>query len=139
MPDYRQLFGVAAILFAIGFILQSIMPARAIPIGPSVSLGANPVFAVHTSGSSGTLFTNNTSSSAVITDLVILEDAYWFMTFSVTNGGDEFRFFADYGEGVSGVESLSSGIRVPAGESLTFTGSHTSYCQGASASGYYAH
>ena len=91
MFDYKQLFGFAAILFGIGFILQSIMPARAISMGPSVSMGSNPVFAVQASGQSGTLFTNNTSSPAIITDLFVLDNSYCYMTFSVSNSGDQFR------------------------------------------------
>ena len=136
MFDYKQLFGFAAILFGIGFVVQSIMPAGAIPLGPAVSMGQNPIFAVQVSGQSGTLFSNNTSSPAIITDLFILENSYCYMTFSVSNGGDQFRV-GDY-NGTLSVISLQSGIRVPPGESLTFAGDQN-YCQGASASGYYAH
>ena len=137
MFDHKRLFGFAAILFGIGFILQSIMPARAISMGPSVSMGSNPVFAVHASGQSGTIFTNNTSSSAIITDLAIVFDYYCTMTFSGSNSGDSFRFKTAQ-NGPLTVVSLNSGLKVPAGESLSFSGD-SSYCLGVSVSGYYAH
>ena len=46
MLDYRQLFGLSAVLFGIGFVFQSIVPAQALPLGPNVSLGSNPIFTV---------------------------------------------------------------------------------------------
>jgi hypothetical protein len=138
MFDHKRLFGFAAILFGIGFILQSIMPAMAISMGPNVSMGSNPVFAVHASGYSGTLFTNNTSSTAIITDLAIVTNHYCTMTFSGSNSGDSFRFRM-YESGTLNVVSLNSGLKVPAGESLSFSGDSSSYCQGVSVSGYYAH
>ena len=42
MKDYKQLFGYAAILFGIGFVIRSFMPAYALD-GPTVSMGSNPV------------------------------------------------------------------------------------------------
>ena len=42
MFDYRNLFGLAAILFGSGFFVQSLQSANA-TIGPSVSLGSNPI------------------------------------------------------------------------------------------------
>ena len=61
-----------------GFIISmegvnTIMPANAVPTGANTSFGSNPVFAFQSSGSSGTLFTNNTSAPAVITDLAIAQ------------------------------------------------------------------
>lgn len=138
MFDYKQLFGFAAILFGIGFILQSIMPAGANPAAPSISLGANPIFSVYTSGQSGALFINNTSSPAIITDLVVVAYYDCQMNFSVSNGGDTFAIRADPDLATSGFISLNSGIKVPAGETLSYSGA-SNYCQGASASGYYAH
>lgn len=139
MFDYKQLFGFAAILFGIGFILQSILPANAIPMGPNVSLGTNPVFSTHATGYSGTLFTNNTSSTVIITDLVVISYYDCMMTFSVSNNGDSFQLITDSSFGDTGIISLSSGLKIPAGETLSFSGSNSSYCAGASASGYYAH
>ena len=41
MKDYRQLFGIAAIIMACSFLVRSFQPAHAIN-GPSVSMGSNP-------------------------------------------------------------------------------------------------
>jgi len=42
MIDYKQLFGYAAILFGLGFLLRSVLPAHAFNTS-NVSLGTNPV------------------------------------------------------------------------------------------------
>lgn len=140
MLDYRQLLGLSAVLFGIGFVFQSIVPAQALPFGPSVSLGSNPVFAVQSSGSNGTLFTNSSAHPAIITDLSITQSTNsgvtCQLTFSVSNNGDSYRLFSNPA-GVHGVASLNSGLQVPPGESLSFSGN--GYCSGAAASGYYAH
>ena len=44
MKDYKILFGYAAILLSIGFVIRSITFAYAYPTGPSVSMGSNPKF-----------------------------------------------------------------------------------------------
>jgi hypothetical protein len=43
MKDYRVLFGYAAILLSIGFVIRSITFAYAYPTGPNVSMGSNPI------------------------------------------------------------------------------------------------
>ena len=43
MLDYKQLFGLSAILFGLGFFIKSVTVAHAIPSGPIVSLGVNPI------------------------------------------------------------------------------------------------
>ena len=140
MFDHKPLFGFAAVLFGFGFVFQSIVPAQALPVGPTVSMGSNPIFAVQNSGSNGTLFTNTTSGPAIITDLAITQSTNsgvtCQLTFSVSNNGDQYRLFSNPA-GVHGVASLQSGLQVPAGESLTYSGN--GYCSGAAASGYYAH
>ena len=42
MQNYKTLFGYAAILFGLGFLVRSFMPAHAFN-GPTVSTGANPI------------------------------------------------------------------------------------------------
>lgn len=42
MKDYKVLFGYAAILLSIGFVIRSITFAYAYPTGPSVSMGSIP-------------------------------------------------------------------------------------------------
>lgn len=136
---HNHYFGIASVLFATAGLIWSIGQALAIPMGPNISLGQNPVFAVQSTGYTGTLFTNNTSSTAVVTDLVVVASYACNMNFSVSNGGDAFRILASPQNGSPGQVSLQSGIKIPAGETLEFSGNHSSYCAGASASGYYAH
>ena len=69
MPDYKQLFGYAAILFGIGFIIQSIMPAVANPSGPSISFGGNPYRSEYRIGS-GTLLNTSSTETFIITTIV---------------------------------------------------------------------
>ncbi len=69
MFDYRQLFGLATVLFAVGFILQSIMPAGANPSGPSISFGSNPYKSMYVT-SAGTLFSTSSSETFIITTLM---------------------------------------------------------------------
>lgn len=69
MFDYKRLFGIAAILFGIGFILQSIMPAKANPTGPSVSYGSNPWKSFWVIGN-GTFLTTSASEMFVITTIL---------------------------------------------------------------------
>ena len=71
MKDYRQLFGYAAILFGLGFLVRSFMPAYAIT-GPTVSLGSNPVENFYempnlSGGTSVDIFTNSSSQDFVLT------------------------------------------------------------------------
>ena len=140
MLNRMNLFGFAAVLFGTGFLFRSIMPANAVPTGANISFGSNPVFAVQGSGSSGSLFINNTSSPAVITDLSIAQSTNSTVTcqmvFSVSGNGNGYRLFSNPA-GVNGTVSLNSGLQVPAGEELSYSGN--GYCSGASASGYYAH
>jgi hypothetical protein len=69
MFDYKRLFGIAAILFGIGFILQSIMPAKANPTGPSVGYGSNPWKSFYVE-SPGTLFSTSSSEVFIITTMI---------------------------------------------------------------------
>ena len=42
MTDHKQLFGYAAIICSIGFLVRSFMPAYAFN-GPTISIGSNPI------------------------------------------------------------------------------------------------
>ena len=71
MKDNKQLFGYAAIIMAIGFLVRSFMPAYAFN-GPTVSMGSNPIknfYGVNriTAGSRVTIFSNTSSSDFIIT------------------------------------------------------------------------
>ena len=133
--NHNTLFGIAAIITSIGFLIQSIPTAGA--YGPTISMGSNTNFAVYYSSyQSGTVFTNNTSMTAIITDISVTSSTYGCTRrLSISNSTDEFSL-TNVGSD-SKLVSLTSGIKVPAGESLLTTGG--TYCQDLSLSGYYAH
>ena len=132
---HKTLFGIAAILTSIGFVIQSIPTAGA--YGPTISMGSNANFAIYYSSyQSGTVFTNTTSMTAIITDISVTSSTYGCTRrLSISNSTDQFSL-TNVGSD-SKVISLISGIKVPAGEFLSTTGG--TYCQDLSISGYYAH
>lgn len=67
---FDKLFGIAAIIFALGYFMSSLPSAEAYPQGPSVSLGSNPIFSMG-GDSSGTLLTVPSDQSIVISDVVL--------------------------------------------------------------------
>ena len=141
MKDYRLVCAYALVILAFGFLVRSITNAYAYPAGPSVSSGEHPVFSVSTLSHTGTIFTNQTNFTAVITDIFVENTAtggYCRMKFDVSNGGDSFMA-SSYFYGGSPISNLSSGIKVPPGASITTSVNTGSYCGGAALSGYYAH
>ena len=135
----RHLIGISAILASLAILVWSIGETFAYPQGPNVSYGSNPVFTRSATGNSNvTLFTNNTNSVAIITDLTVTGPYNYACTalFSVTNNNDSYRL-RNHHIGSTSI-SLQAGLPVPAGESLIMNG-NTSYCESSSVSGYYAH
>ena len=118
MKDYKQLFGYAAILFGIGFVIRSFVPAYAYN-GPNISLGSNPI--EHFSGS-GTVFSNTSGRDFIITDVSCNGD-------TVLNISSSNAWFCRAGAS----HSFSSGLRVSDGENVTASG-YVLFL-----SGYYAH
>jgi hypothetical protein len=68
MKDYKILFGYAAVLLSIGFVIRSITFAYAYPTGPSVSMGSNPVVSFTGYGTS-LIHTVPSDKIFVITDI----------------------------------------------------------------------
>lgn len=71
MKATKNLFGYATILFGLGFLVRSFMPAYAFN-GPTVSMGSNPIknfYGVNRiyAGNSEIIFTNTSSSDFIIT------------------------------------------------------------------------
>lgn len=134
----RHYFGIASIIFAVACLTWSVGQAIAVPMGPNVSLGTNPIFSVNSSTNTAhTLYTNNTSSTAVITDFIATGYINYTCTrtFSVTNGTEAISI-NDGSDGVYHL-ALGSGLKVLPGESLDVSGGN--YCSNVSISGYYAH
>ena len=141
MKEYRLVCSYALLIFAAGFFYRSVTSAHAYPPGPSISSGSNPVFSVSTLSHTGTIYTNSTNYTAIITDFFVentTTGAYCRMKFEVSNNGDSF-ITSSYFYGGTPISNLSSGIKVPPGESITTSVNSGSYCGGAAISGYYAH
>ena len=134
----KHYFGIASIIFASACLIWSIGQAIAFPQGPNTSLGSNPVFSVSSVNyASHTLYTNNTTAPAIITDFIAKGAVNYNCerNFTVSNSTEAISISA----GTDGIYhmSLQSGLKVPAGESLQVSGGN--YCAHVSISGYYAH
>ena len=125
MTNWKNLFGTAAILFGVGYVIRGVHPAHALN-GPSVSMGENPIeshyFICNTSNV--TVFSNNTSLDYVITDV---------LTYS---GVGQLKVDQQVVLLSSDDHSIRSGIKVEPGQTL----SCTNYSNGPAitVSGYYA-
>ena len=128
MNDYKQLFGYAAILFGIGFVIRSFMPAYAFN-GPHVSTGSNPIefAAVNCDNSTNmTIFTNGTSQDFVVTDV-------WAGDGTVNLLVDNTIIM----EGVNTSYTLESGLKLGSGSKISC--SDTGGSAHVVISGYYSH
>ena len=142
MKDYKQLFGYAAILFGIGFVIRSFMPAYAFN-GPTVSMGSNPIENFYDAqymggGASMTVFTNTSSSSFIITQ-------YFSENYRCAIQVDgQSPFSDDYGtygyQYLGGATSFTGTLLVPAGSTLSFKNVATGslFCK-YYVEGYYTH
>ena len=136
MFDYRNLFGFAAILFGAGFLVQSLQNANA-KIGPSISLGSNPIQHFYQNcdqQNNLAIFTNSSAGDFIITDIYIYDGTVKFQVDS-----DTALFMSTY-YGANTQKSnlhLTSGIRVPSGSTLNCTDQGDS--PKVMVSGYYAH
>ena len=137
----NQLFGLASILFGAGFLLRSFPSANA-QIGPSASLGSNPIVSFAGKGDAS-LVTVPTDQDLILTDLdfcntnsgnyghhtIYLKDAQG-------NVYGQWWLRKSYSELVSMNISKQSGIRIPAGTELYFDEGGSSYVT-YTISGYY--
>ena len=109
--DYRNVWGVAAIVLSGAVFVHSLKTANAFPQGPNVSTGSNPIDSFYTLCDSGfsTIFTNTSSKAFIITDVV--KENYSNHTFLRVNGTDIFQ--SEYGsQGSSRSIRFSSGLKV---------------------------
>ena len=136
MFDYRNLFGFAAVLFGAGFFVQSLQSANA-TIGPSVSLGSNPIQHFYQNcdqQSNLEIFTNSSSGDFIVTDIYIYDGTIKFQVDSETA---LFMLGSVDARSPRANMHLNSGIRVPSGSSFNCTDSGDS--PRVMVSGYYAH
>jgi hypothetical protein len=132
-PVAQLLIGGAALTASIGFLIQSISPAEA-RLGPTVSYQQNPIWS-YGGTLGGAVLTAPIDQDVIVTDVHLslyssdLGDC-WFtknVQFSSTSLGVvaeyNLHWWHNYGGGEDRLErvdsNLQSGIRVPAGETLT--------------------
>jgi hypothetical protein len=135
MKDYKILFGYAAVLLSIGFVIRSITFAYAYPTGPNVSMGSNPQFSFYSTNCSSDeeVVTVDSDRILVITNIVsgsiASDDTIILKTITENILG---QFFVDYyqaaaitpaiGKTINNPQTyLSDGIVVSAGETLVIS------------------
>lgn len=149
--SHFQVFLIAALAAGLGATLSS-NDAVGYPAGPAVSLGSNPIW------SSGGTIRNTDSFAAdavsltapvgqdlVVTDIWMLSsDGEGSLRFSSADG-EVLGIFKSFDDGSYGGRKplsvqLKSGIRVPAGETVTVTspGSYSTAARPYTLSGYYS-
>ena len=139
-----QLSLIATLAVGLGFSLSS-SQAVGYPAGAAVSLGANPLWSHGgmSNASSAVIFTAPADKDMVLTDLS-LSTGYGYGARTGLKVGDgivgEWVVYGKPGDAYTAnpvALSMTSGIRIPAGQSLSLTtiGVDTSYAM----SGYYAH
>ena len=71
--DYRNLFGIAAIILSGAVFIHSLKSANAFPQGPNVSIGSNPLFSFGGTVSNGTttVFAAPSDQMMIVTDLIL--------------------------------------------------------------------
>ena len=143
MKDYKQLFGYAAIIFGIGFVIRSFLPAHAFN-GPNISTGSNPITNFYgqeylSPGAGPTLFTNTSSGSYIITQYLSSQSwcsiqidgqsvlSHYHNTWSSAN--------------VPGATDFRGTIAVPAGSTVSIKNIHPNSNKncGYYMEGYFAH
>ncbi len=139
-----QLSLVTALAVGLGFSLSS-SQAVGYPAGAAVSMGVNPVWAHggRSNAISAVIFTAPADKDMVLTDLSLSTD-YGYPARTRLKVGDgivgEWVVYGKPGDAYNASPvalSMTSGIRIPAGQSLELntTGVETSFAM----SGYYAH
>ena len=146
--DHRQLFGFAAIILSSAVFIHTLKSANALPQGPNVSLGSNPIQSWAGSiNNNGWHTIDSFQNDFVITDLSISGNNYCtFILYSsqnnyyTTSGAIATAHFYQYnGSGDSFYsEKFVSGMKIPAGTTLSAYVNRNGYCH-YNLSGYHTH
>ena len=136
MFSAQKLFGIAAIITSIGFLFQSFSSANA-NIGPTISMGTNPIhhyFLNCDNQTDATIFTNSSNEAFIITDVYL-----YYGTVTLKIDGSTALMLRYYQGDNSGNAHIPfvSGIRVPSGSTLTCSDNNDT--PRITISGYYAH
>jgi hypothetical protein len=128
--DYRNIFGIAAVIFATGYLIRSFQPANAFPQGPNVSMGSNPIESFTVNCSWTSIFNNTSNQTFIITDIVVRSSG--ITAYLRENNNNGAKIFESRGEGVY---SLNTGIPINPGTNVACD--HSGYPM--TISGYYTH
>ena len=143
MKDDKQLFGYAAIIMAIGFLVQPYLPAYAFN-GPTVSMGSNPIENFYdaqymSGGTSITIFSNASSSSFIVTQYFSESDRCAIQVDGQSPFSDSYGTYGH--KNLSGASTSFTGtLLVPAGSTLSLKNVVTGslFCK-YYVEGYYTH
>ena len=127
--DYRNILATGFLLLCGAVFVHSLKSANAFPQGPNVSMGSNPIENFYSNCNNQTMYTNNTSQTFIITDVI----------HGVSNYGVELNIngIAAYKSVDNGHGHFISGLRVEPSESVICYSASNVY--GATISGYYTH
>ena len=153
----RNLFGISAIIASVALLVSSIGNSFALPQGPSVNVGSNPIFSYGgtISNSTTTLFTAPSDQTMIVTDVVLTmaeQTCTSTITLNTSAGNvSSFKLYSKfysagdgYGRSATSIEpksishSFNSGVPISLSDSLDIVesgGCNVSY----TVSGYYAH
>ena len=147
--DYRSIVAIGFLVLSGAIFLHSQATANALPIGPNVSLGSNPIQSWSGRRNSGWVTLDTLQNDFVITDLVVSGtgefcttalssqnvDAYTDILFS----GSYKSFSQNYGQGNTQFNgNLRSGVHITAGTTLYAYIESNGICN-YTVSGYYTH
>ena len=118
----KNLFGIAAVISSVGFLIWSVGQATAFPQSPNVSLGSNPIVSFYCYSNNTYTYTVPAGVHLIITDIS-----------SLIGSGENFAIEADgiivwrlRGSNTTPVQNLhfSSGIKIPEGTIVSCSGSN---------------
>ena len=136
MKDYKILFGYAAVLLSIGFVIRSITFAYAYPTGPSVSMGSIP-YASFSGKNNTSILTTNSNENFIITGVVTSSSSCYLYvedTVAIKNAFLWKETASQLNNSLNIVVSPNSTVRMAGGTNNTSSCSDSWYVQG-----YYAH
>ena len=137
MNDYKSLFGYAAIIFGVGFLVKTIDQAYASPSGPNINMGSNPIVGfsgmVPSGGTKKLLFTVPSNKTLIITDVTISTDYHSGGSVYMGDSADDStrNIFAYFHFGEAGLKSISKETGYP------FSSNSELYIDGCCGSFYY--
>ena len=138
MTDFKVLFGYAAIIFSVGFLMRSIDMAYAAPAGPNISVGSNPSVVYSGGNTSGNVLLETIPSDKVLilTDFTFQNTSSNSGSIYIRNAAGDITMFS-----LSGYESkhISRNTGIPLAPNSEFFievyGGSIQY----TITGYYAH